>query len=777
MQKMVVRFRHRAKACGDYPLTMKKPLILLATAITAHADTILVEAESFKTQGGWSLDTQFIESMGSPYLLAHGLGEPVKDATTTVELKPGKWRVWVRTMDWVARWKAPGTPGKFQLLVDGKPLTETFGTKGASWDWQDGGTFEAKGATTLALRDLTGFAGRCDAILLSNDPAFTPPSMKDSNDMNAPFRLKFAGLPETPADGGKFDLVVVGGGYGGTAAAISAARMGCKVALIQNRAVLGGNGSSEIRVWAKGGIRRGLYPQLGEIVEEFQDTASLSPGTYEEFGDDKKEKVVRAEPNISLFFNEHVTGVEKKGASITAVSSLNTKSGARTRFEGKFFCDATGHAFVGYLAGADHTIRLEDHLGMSNMWRWQETDSPKTFPETPWALALKMDDFPYPRRFHAEWFWESGFNKHPIIGLEDTRDWNFRAVFGAWNAMKNGEGRDKHLNAKLEWVAYVGGTRESRQLLGDVILTHEDIATKKPFPDGTVPTTWDIDLHYPKEQYAKGVAEKDPFISKAVFDKSVDRKHGYPVPYRCFYSRNVPNLFMAGRNVSVTHEALGTVRVMKTGGMIGEVVGKAASIAIKNQCTPREIFERYYPELQELMKQPGAARRKTVQDPIALPAGYVPLPPEKEGNEHGPAGIDVKKLPGLALDDSQAKVTGKWSGGHGLEGYHGTGYTYRGAKETGTARFEFTIKDAGIYEVRVAHQPHENRATNTPVSVESAEGKKALTVNQRVAAPDKGFVSLGKFRFEPGKPAVVTIGEGSADGNIHADAVQLLPAK
>ncbi|MEK0449142.1 MAG: hypothetical protein RL088_1410, partial [Verrucomicrobiota bacterium] len=273
MQKMVVRFRRGAKACGDYPLTMKKPLILLATAITSHADTILVEAESFKTHGGWSLDTQFIESMGSPYLLAHGLGEPVKDATTTVQLKPGKWRVWVRTMDWVARWKAPGTPGKFQLLVDGNPLAETFGTKGASWDWQDGGTFESKGATTLALRDLTGFAGRCDAILLSNDPAFTPPSMKDSNDMNAPFRLKLAGLPETPADGGKFDLVVVGGGYGGTAAAISAARMGCKVALIQNRAVLGGNGSSEIRVWAKGGIRRGLYPQIGEIVDEFQDTA------------------------------------------------------------------------------------------------------------------------------------------------------------------------------------------------------------------------------------------------------------------------------------------------------------------------------------------------------------------------------------------------------------------------------------------------------------------------------------------------------------------------
>ena len=757
---------------------MFKPILLLAATAAVHAETILVEAESFKSPGGWSLDTQFIESMGSPYLLAHGLGEPVKDASTSVALKPGKWRVWVRTMDWVARWNAPGTPGKFQLLVDGKPLAETFGTKGASWDWQDGGTVEITEATTaLALHDLAGFAGRCDAILFSNDPTFTPPAMKEANDMNAPWRLKLAGLPEKPTDGGSYDLVVVGGGYGGTGAAISAARMGCKVALIQNRAVLGGNGSSEIRVWAMGGIRRGLYPQLGEIVEEFQDTAKLSPGTYEEFGDDKKEKLVRAEPNIAMFFNEHVTSVEKKDASLTAVTALNTITGARTRFAGKFFCDATGHSCVGYLAGADHTIKETEHLGMSNMWRWKETGSPAPFAEQPWALSLEMDDFPYPQRFHAQWFWESGFNKHPILGLEDTRDWNLRAIYGAWSAMKNRGGKDKHLNAKLDWVAYIGGTRESRQLLGDVILTRDDIADKKVFPDGTVPTTWDIDLHYPKEQYAKGIAEKDPFISKAVFEKSVDRKHGYPVPYRCFYSRNVDNLFMAGRNVSVTHEALGTVRVMKTGGMIGEVVGKATSIAIKNQCTPREVYERYFPELQGLLRQPGVARRKTVQDPITLPANYFAPGPEKEAGEEGPAGIALKTLPGLALDDAQAKLTGKWSTGHGLEGYFGTGYRYRGAKETGAARYEFTVPQPGIYEVRINHAPHENRATNTPVTVESAEGKKTIAVNQRIAAPDKGFISLGKFRFEPSKPAVVLIGDGPADGNIHADAVQLAPVK
>ena len=188
--------------------------------------------------------------------------------------------------------------------------------------------------------------------------------------------------------------------------------------------------------------------------------------------------------------------------------------------------------------------------------------------------------------------------------------------------MKNKEGKAEHANAKLEWIAYVGGTRESRQLLGDVVLTREDITEKRPYPDGTVPTTWDIDLHYPKEQYAKKVPE-GPFISKAVFDSRVDKQHGYPVPYRCMYSKNIDNLFMAGRDISVTHEALGTVRVMKTGGMIGEVVGKAASICLKNQCTPRAVYERYFGELKELLHAPRRGPARDARQPDH-PSGRLP---------------------------------------------------------------------------------------------------------------------------------------------------------
>jgi hypothetical protein len=220
-----------------------------------------------------------------------------------------------------------------------------------------------------------------------------------------------------------------------------------------------------------------------------------------------------------------------------------------------------------------------------------------------------MADFPYPRNFHAEWFWESGYDKDPIGDAEGIRDWNLRAAFGAWSAMKNGGGAAKHANAELTWVAYVGGPRESRRLVGDVVLTQDDIITKKDFPDGCVPSTWSIDLHYPKKEYAKKFPD-NPFISIAVHGKGVDRAYGYPIPYRCLYSKNVENLFMAGRCVSVTHEALGTVRVMKTCGMMGEVVGKAASVALRHGTTPRGVYERHWSDLDALLQLPGDARRE-----------------------------------------------------------------------------------------------------------------------------------------------------------------------
>jgi pyruvate/2-oxoglutarate dehydrogenase complex dihydrolipoamide dehydrogenase (E3) component len=179
---------------------------------------------------------------------------------------------------------------------------------------------------------------------------------------------------------GEFDLVVVGGGYGGMGSALSAARMGLKVALIQNRPVLGGNGSSEIRVWAMGLVRRGKYPHIGEMIEEFADRAKNSPGTYEEFGDAKKEAHVRKEKNISLFLNEHVYAAETLDGRIVSVTSLNTSTSREKKYRGKLFVDCTGHGNLAHLAGAKYEIELKDLLGMSNMWVWSNRHRPDALP-------------------------------------------------------------------------------------------------------------------------------------------------------------------------------------------------------------------------------------------------------------------------------------------------------------------------------------------------------------------------------------------------------------
>jgi hypothetical protein len=576
----------------------------------AHADTVLVEAEQFADKGGWQVDTQFVESMGSPYLIAHGLGKPVANATTEVEITAaGSYRIWVRTLDWTKRLgRAPGA-GTFELLVNGKKAGETLGAGPEVWTWQPAARVNlTAGKTTLALRDLTGFNGRVDAILLSSDPDFSPPQKNHVADRAT---WKFRGAPGNGQTMDDFDLVVIGGGYGGLGASIAAARLGAKVALIQNRPVLGGNGSSEIRVWAKGNLPPSDYA-LADIIREIQDEAKASPAPAEQFVDDKKEQVVRGEKNITLLLGHHAYGLEMAQGKIAAVKVLEVGTGRIKRIGGRFFADCTGHGFIGEWAGADRTMTDKGRMGMSNMWMWENTDGPVAFPEQPWMLAFDTKSFPYPRRGHAEWFWESGFDKHPVRELEITRDWNLVASFSAWNAIKNRKAHaerdpDGHAKAQLSWLAYVGGTRETQQLLGDVVLTGDDIISKKDFPDAVVRTTWSIDLHYPQEEYVKSLPEH-PFIARAVHGKGVNAAEGYPIPYRCFYSRNVPNLFMAGRNISVERKALGTIRVMKTIGMMGVTVGRAAALATVRDCTPREIFSKHLDEAKSLWRMPGDQR-------------------------------------------------------------------------------------------------------------------------------------------------------------------------
>jgi FAD dependent oxidoreductase len=742
----------------------------VAFTLIAKADSIdlLVEAESFRNHGGWSLDTQFIRNMGSPYLLAHGLGKPVEDATTMITVpKAGKYKVFARTKDWVARWKAPGEPGKFQIAIGGKLLPNELGTVGADWHWQEAGAIELQqGELELRLKDLKGFDGRCDAIYLTQGEM----APSNTNTILATWRREKLGLPATPEVKSGYDLVVIGGGYSGMGAALSAARMGCKVALVQDRPVLGGNGSSEVRVWAMGLIRRGKYPRIGEIVEEFSDKAKKSPGTFEEFGDAQKEALVRAESNIDLFLEHHAFNVEMKDKQIRSVSAFEARTGKEIRLEGKLYVDATGHGTLGALAEADWVMTEKGRMGMSNMWAWDEGEKPASFPETPWALPLEMKDFPYPVDHHGQWFWESGFDKDPLGDAEGIRDWNLRAVFGAFNAMKNGDGAAEHKTAFLTWLAFVGGPRESRQLYGEIVLTQDDIVNKRDFPDGCVPSTWSIDLHYPKKQFAEKFPE-NPFISIAEHDKRIDRQFGYPIPYRCFYSRNIENLFMAGRCVSVTHEALGTVRVMKTCGMMGEVVGKAASICVEHDCPPSAVYHRYWNEMDTLLQLPGKAHRKTVRDEITIPKDALPL-----AASHGPAsGVDPSTLEGVVIDNRQAITSGKWTSGEGLKGFIGHDYVYASAASDASIRFEWKANRDGKFEIRLAYQPHENRGANVPVRVDFADKHQMFRVDMREKPAVAGtFKMLGQFDVKEGSTVAVTLTTDDAKGNVHADAIQIV---
>lgn len=604
------------------------------------AQSIFIEAESFSKPGGWVIDQQSIDQMGSPYLLAHGFGVPVEDATTQIEIpEKGEYRVWVRTRDWVAPWDTPGSPGRFQLLIDTNPLKTTFGTKGAEWRWQDGGTtYLNSKKIEITLKDLTGFEGRCDAIIITKDLKFIPPNESDAL---AQFRRNQLGLSEKPEDVGDFDLVVVGGGVAGITTAISAARLGCKVALIQNRPVLGGNNSSEVRVGLSGLIFQEPYPNLGKLVDEIGSIghwtlweAEREPeskrskkilevieknpekkihnaGPMSNYGDDKKQRLVEAEENIELFLNTHIFNVEKLGDKIISVTGKNIVTSEELKFKGQLFADCTGDGNLGFLADADFRMGRESRaetaepsapenpddlvMGTSVQWYTKKLDKISQFPKCPWAVQFNEETVQHLTR--GDWNWETGFYLDQVNDIEYIRDYGLRAAYGNWSFLKNSsKEKEKYQNYQLEWVAYIGGKRESRRLIGDIILKEQDLLERISYPDASFTTTWPIDLHYP---VALNGFKEEPFLSTAPSTKIKP----YSVPYRCLYSRNIENLFMAGRNISVTHVALGTVRVMRTTGMMGEVVGMAASIAKQHNTTPRGVYQSHLSELKTLMQE------------------------------------------------------------------------------------------------------------------------------------------------------------------------------
>lgn len=655
-------------------------LALLVAAWLAKplaAANIWIEAESFEQKGGWQVDQQMIEGMGSPYLIAHGLGTPVKDALTNVRIDTAAtYNVYVRTYNWTAPWHAATGPGGFKVAINGKRLPVTVGQTGDRWQWQKAGTVNLKrGMATLALCDLTGFDGRCDAICLSTSPVAPPEGQEDLRR----YRDMMLKTGQRMRSAGVFDLVVVGGGVAGMSAAVAAARLGLKVALVQDRPVLGGNNSSEVRVHLGGRINTGKYPRLGDLQKEFGPTLEGNAMPAENYADDRKLKFVKAEPNVSLFLNHHVCGVQMQGQhipmtkllpalqpsaippksgqnasstsdftpnvtensakceremqalatneankpernrlinrdnTIAAVIAKNVLTGEELRFEAPLFADCTGDATLGVLAGAMYTIGRESKsafgedlapqqaddmtMGVSMQWYAKKKDKATTFPL--FEYGISFNEQTAEKRLKGEWTWETGLNSRIVDNLERVRDYGMLVVYSNWSFLKNrSKDRRRYERQQLDWLAYVAGKRESRRLLGDYVLSEQDIVKNMPHEDATFTTTWSIDLHYPDTINARNFAT-GPF--KAISRQRVI--YPYAVPYRCLYSRNVSNLFMAGRNISVTHVALGSVRVMRTTGMMGEVVGMAASVCHANRAYPRQVYTHFLPQLQALMER------------------------------------------------------------------------------------------------------------------------------------------------------------------------------
>lgn len=600
-------------------------------------NSVMALATRFNDKGDWTLEQQFVLQMGSNYLMAHGLGTPLaKDAKTEINIpEDGDYRLWVRTKNWTAFWSEGKTPGIFQVLIDGKADPSEFGigkmpldvkagidfpddidtsrearAERAQWYWQKGETYHlTKGSHSIALHDLMGLDGRCDAIILTSTDEVPGDSLEDYRAL----REALLG-PGKPEDKGNYDLVVIGAGMSGLCAAIAAARLGLKVALVQDRYILGGNNSSEVRVGLGGQINMPPYPSLGYILNEIgPDRIGNARGAHH-YQDWKKWDVIAAEPNISLFAGYTVVNAEMKDGKIVAVTAVEATNQNLIRLSGNLFSDCTGDANLAVMAGAATMMGREARsefgetlapekaddftMGVSIEWYCEDWNTPCSFPDSvDWGLKLDEDTVEPVHR--ANWYWEVGMRDDQIADAEKIRDYGMYVAYSTFSYCKNRLAKKEDWECThLTWVSHVSGKRESRRIVGDLILREQDLTRPIPYEDGTCTTTWRIDQHYPMEKNSVDYPGEEWMSYGKLMP--IDP---YAIPYRCLYSRDVPNLFMAGRDISVTHVALGSVRVMRTCAMMGEVVGMAAAVCCRRGSMPRDVYTTWFQDLVELMKK------------------------------------------------------------------------------------------------------------------------------------------------------------------------------
>ena len=413
------------------------------------------------------------------------------------------------------------------------------------------------------------------------------------------------------------DLCVVGGGMAGLTAAISAAREGARVVLMHERPMLGGNASSEIRMWVCGA--RGRNNRETGILEEIMlESIYRNPTKSYAIWDTILYDFVKREENITLLLNttcmdavcEEGEFSDGRTVKISSVTGYQMTTQRFIEVRAKYFSDCSGDSILAPLTGADFRLGRESRhefgedtgleisdkmtMGMSCLVYGRETTRDIEF--IPPSFATKLTDRDFENRMpdiydETENFWylELGGDRDSIGDTEILRDELVALALGTWDYVKN-SGKFDAKRWDVDFLGFLPGKRESRRMCGEYIVTQRDISSGRVFPDEIAYGGWPLDDHFPGGFYHRGVPNTD-FATPAP----------YSLPYRALYSKNVENLFFAGRNISMTHTAMSSIRVMATCALLGEAVGKAAAIAARDGLTPHGVYKTRLGELQAML--------------------------------------------------------------------------------------------------------------------------------------------------------------------------------
>ncbi len=418
------------------------------------------------------------------------------------------------------------------------------------------------------------------------------------------------------------DLVIVGGGVSGLCAAVTAARQGLQVVLIQDRPVLGGNASSEVRLWMLGATshmgNNNRWSREGGVVNELMvENMYRNPEGNPLIFDTIMLEMAVGEPNITLLLNTAVYEIEKATAdSIKSVKAFCSQNATAYTLNAPLFMDASGDGIVGFLSGAAFRMGAESKeefnelfapsaeygelLGHSLYFYTKDTGKPVRFIPPAYAMDVTKS-VPKFRQFNAKehgcklWWLEYGGRMDTVHDTEKIKWELWKVVYGAWNYIKNSGNFPEAETMTLEWVGTIPGKRESRRFEGDYILKQQDIVEQRSHDDAVAYGGWSIDLHP-----ADGVFSEKPGCNQW------HSKGVYQIPYRCLYSRNIANLFLAGRIISASHVAFGSSRVMATAAHAAQAAAVAASLCFEKKCMPRDIYTKsFIPQLQEKLHKTG----------------------------------------------------------------------------------------------------------------------------------------------------------------------------